>query len=447
MNSSSSSSSQGLVNEISDAAASGDGVSSQKETKTQKETREERVSRAKDELDDKLEINEHAKHIQRMSDHRTAKARYDHQLDEQCLKMDLEMKVREYQSENDEIQRERLYNQKFDVGHKELELKHGLDMIGTEIEARYRREKFEDLRDRVRAEAAHKLFTNDIARLHEENELSAINELAGKKMRKKVELELEEKQYRHGVADTHRWIEESEAEEDMKSDQRLKKAKGEYKASLDEKDCVSDHVETIRWRSELYSKWFHNTSLLFLVLMALPVLVAIDRDWNPLSLFAALNVSAVLFLFFLASLLARTKFSGIDWVVTIEEPIYGVEEERDIRPESMSSVDIKYRFPSIRKHSRELYVVIWNTRIFRIWGWRGYHSTELLHHLSANNLQYVHADEDTAKKKRALMIENFHNLNLPRNLMMRFGNLGRQTAFLSHGMWCADRQASDQMDF
>ena len=113
----------------------------------------------------------------------------------------------------------------------------------------------------------------------------------------------------------------------------------------------------------------------------------------------------------------------------------------------MSSVDIKYRFPSIRRHTRELYVVIWDTRIFRIWSWSGYHSTELLHHLSANNMQLVHANEDDAKKKRALMVENFHNLNLPRNLMMRFGNIGRQTAFLSYGMWCADRQASDQMDF
>ena len=169
MNSGPSTSSQGMVNEISDAAASGEGVPSQKETKTQNETREERASRAKDELEDRLEITEHGKHIQRMSDHRTAKARYDHLLDEQCLKMDLEMKVKEYQSENDEIQRERQFNQRFDVGHRELELKHGLEMIGTEIEARYRQEKYEDLRNKVRAEAAHKLFTNDITRLHEES--------------------------------------------------------------------------------------------------------------------------------------------------------------------------------------------------------------------------------------------------------------------------------------
>ena len=149
INSSQGTSSQGVVNEISDAAASGEGESSQKGTKTQKETREERVSRAKDQLEDRLEISEHGKHIQRLSDFRTAQSRFDHQFDEQCIKMDLDHKVRVSQMENEDLLRERVYNQKFDVGMKELELKHGLEMASAEIESSYRKEKYKHLRDKV----------------------------------------------------------------------------------------------------------------------------------------------------------------------------------------------------------------------------------------------------------------------------------------------------------
>lgn len=202
----------------------------------------------------------------------------------------------------------------------------------------------------------------------------------------------------------------------------------------------------IFWRSDLY------TNLMCTVLTLVSGYLCLNLVGMSVALFLSPAMSIFLFvtcLPFLAYLvcLLMSKFgiAGIYWSVKIDRQTYRVSHG-DLRPESMSSVGIKYRNANILFHSKRLYFTIWNTKVVRIWTWYGYHSNELLGHLNAINLNFVHADEEVVKKKKAMFIENFHSLNIPRDTFL-FGNLGRQTAFLSHGMWCADRQNSAHMDF
>lgn len=234
----------------------------------------------------------------------------------------------------------------------------------------------------------------------------------------------------------------------VKQTEDLIKYKSKVVAENAERVCVGDNVPVIRWRSNFYSNclaaiigWIAFITFLYGSGLGLVWMVS-----SNLAMFLS-GMLVPFFILIACSVLARTRLAGVDWIVRTDDRVYGINMSADFRPESMSAVDIKYWNPTIRQHSRTLYVVIWNTKILRLWTWYGFHSTELLHHLSANNLQFVHADEEIAKKKRALMVENFHSLNLPRDCLHRFGNIGRATAFLSYGMWCSDRQATYQMDF
>lgn len=210
---------------------------------------------------------------------------------------------------------------------------------------------------------------------------------------------------------------------------------------------VSDiHDKDIFWRSDLYTNLMCTALTLICSYLCLNLAgMSVALFLSPaLSIF--LFVTCVPFLAYLVCvLMSRFGIAGIYWSVRIDKQAYRVSQG-DLRPESMSSVGIKYRDANILFHSKRLYFTIWNTKVFKIWTWYGYHSNELLSHLNAINLNFVHADEEVVKKKKAMFIENFHSLNIPRDTFL-FGNLGRQTAFLSHGMWCADRQSSAHMDF